>query len=315
MNKKRPPVTFLMPVKNGENFLENSLRLIESMSLEDDEILIVNDKSTDRTTKILKDFSNLNQKISVLNNSSAGLVNALNLGIKNAQHNLIARVDVDDLYAQNRISSQLDVFDSSTAAVFSDYSLFSDSSGELGSIVSAVYPIPTSCSLIASQRTPHSSVIFSRAAVIEAGGYRTEDFPAEDLSLWLRLSRLGHLKTVPETLLKYRLNPLGITSTQRHNMLVKKESLLQTIKVNPADIAKLRTDAPEIATLYKNLTYASARRILLAKDMVAIGRRYKNCRALEISAAIILSSELFGTQGLKTFAELSLQKNQRRRLR
>ena len=315
MSKLRPPVTFLMPVKNGGDFLENSLRSIESLSLEGDEILIVNDKSTDRTSKILKEFSILNQRISVLNNSNPGLVNALNLGIQNAQHNLIARVDVDDLYMNNRISSQLTVFDSSTVAVFSDYSLFSDSSGEFGIIVSAVYPISTSCSLIASQRTPHSSVIFSRDAVIEAGGYRSEDFPAEDLSLWLRLSRLGHLKSVPEILLKYRLNPLGITSTQRHNMLIKKESLLQTIKVNPTDIEKLRTHALEISNLYANHTYTSSRRILLAKDMLAIGRRYKNGRELEISAAKILSGEIFSKQGLKAFHDLSLQKYKRSRLR
>lgn len=314
MNRERPLVTFLMPVKNGDIFLENSLRLIESLSCEGDEILIVNDKSTDRTSEILKEFSILNQRISVLNNTNTGLVNALNLGIKNARNNLIARVDVDDLYMSNRISSQLAVFDSSTVAVFSDYSLFSDSRGDLGLIVSAVYPIPTSCSLIASQRTPHSSVIFSRDAVIEAGGYRNEDFPAEDLSLWLRLSRLGHLKSVPETLLKYRLNPLGITSMQRHNMLIKKESLLQTIKVNPVDIDKLRAEALEISNLYTNHVYASSRRILLAKDMVAIGRRYKKGRELEIRGARILSSELIKPDGLKAFYKLSSQKYQRSRL-
>jgi glycosyltransferase involved in cell wall biosynthesis len=315
LNKQRPPVTFLMPVKNGDKFLENSIRSIEGLSLEGDEILIINDKSTDRTSKILREFSILNQRISVLNNYNPGLVNALNLGIQNAQHNLIARVDVDDLYMNNRISSQLAIFDSSTVAVFSDYSLFSDLSGELGSIVSAVYPTSTSCSLISSQRTPHPSVMFSRDAVIEAGGYRSEDFPAEDLSLWLRLSRLGHLKSVPEALLKYRLNPLGVTSTQRHNMVIKKESLLQTIKINPTDIEKLRTDPLEISNLYANHTYTSSRRILLAKDMLAIGRRYKNGRELEISAARILSSEIFSKQGLKAFHDLSLQKYQRSRLR
>ncbi len=315
MNKERPSVTFLMPVKNGDEFLENSLRSIENLSLEGDEILIVNDKSTDRTSAILEKFSALNPRISVLNNHNPGLVNALNLGVQNARHDLIARVDVDDLYMDNRVSSQLAVFDSDTVAVFSDYSLFSDSFGELGSIVSAIYPVATSCSLIASQRTPHSSVIFSRDAVIEAGGYRSEDFPAEDLSLWLRLSRLGYIKSVPEVLLKYRLNPLGITSTQRHNMLIKKESLLQTIKVNPTDIERLRTDALEISALYTNHTYASSRRILLAKDMVAISRRYKNGRELEITAARILSTELFSKQGHKAFYELSLQKYQRRRLR
>jgi hypothetical protein len=49
--------------------------------------------------------------------------------------------------------------------------------------------------------------------------------------------------------------------------------------------------------------------------MVAISRRYKNGRELEITAARILSTELFSKQGHKAFYELSLQKYQRRRLR
>jgi glycosyltransferase involved in cell wall biosynthesis len=315
LNKQRPPVTFLMPVRNGDEFLENSLRSIENQSLEGDEILIINDHSTDRTPKILEEFSIVNQRITVLNTSSPGLVNALNLGIRNAQHDLIARFDVDDLYMDKRISCQTALFDSDTVAVFSDYSLFSDSAGELGLIASAVYPTATSCSLIASQRTPHSSAIFSRDAVIEAGGYRIEDFPAEDLSLWLRLARLGHLRSVPEALLKYRLNPLGITSTRRHEMLMKKESLLQTIRVNPTDIDRLRSEALEISTLYSNDTHTSERRILLAKDMLAISRRYEKCRELETNAARILAREFFSKRGLNALSGLSLQKYQRRRLR
>jgi hypothetical protein len=98
-------------------------------------------------------------------------------------------------------------------------------------------------------------------------------------------------------------------------MLTKKESLLQIIKVNPKDIEKLRTDALEISAMYTQHNYPSSRRILLAKDMVAISRRYKNGRDLEVTAARILSNELFSNQGRKAIFELSLQKFQRRRLR
>jgi len=49
--------------------------------------------------------------------------------------------------------------------------------------------------------------------------------------------------------------------------------------------------------------------------MLAIGRRYKNGRELEISAARILSSEFLSKQGLKAFSELSIQKYHRQRLR
>jgi hypothetical protein len=242
-------------------------------------------------------------------------VKSLNLGVNRSKNLWIARFDADDSYSPLRLQEQRSGLQPGVAVVFSDYMFLSASNLRLGTVYSAIYPNPTAISLVASQRTAHPSAVINRDKLLQAGGYLEEDFPAEDLSLWLRLSRLGYIKSVPEVLLKYRLNPLGITSTQRHNMLIKKESLLQTIKVNPIDVERLCTEALEISAMYTNHTYASSRRILLAKDMVAISRRYKNGREMEITASRILSSELFSNQGLKAFYELSLQKYRRRRLR
>ena len=225
----RSPVTFLMPVRNGRDFLIDSLENIDAMADSSDEILVINDHSSDGTDEILHSMKSIIKNLVVLNNPNSGLVKALNFGLEEASNNLIARVDVDDTYQIDRINKQIDSFTPSTVAVFSDYTFVSPDKSNLGTIYSAVHPLAVSASLVSSQRTAHPSVVFSREAVIQVGGYRESDFPAEDLSLWLRLSRVGELRSVPLPLLNYRINPQGISATRRSEMLMKKTSLLSEI--------------------------------------------------------------------------------------
>ena len=48
------PISVLMPVKNGERFLPTALKYLTDNCSPEDEIIIVNDNSTDNTLKILQ---------------------------------------------------------------------------------------------------------------------------------------------------------------------------------------------------------------------------------------------------------------------
>ena len=309
------PVTFLMPVKNGQDFLNDSMLNILAMATAQDEILVVDDQSTDRTKFTLDVFRETVSNLVVLSNPRPGLANALNFGIKQATNNIIARVDVDDSYAANRISKQLEYFTSTTVAIFSDYKFFSTECSDLGTVYSAVNPIAVSASLISSQRTPHPSVVFSRESVIEVGGYRESDFPAEDLSLWLRLSRVGELKSVPLPLLNYRMNPHGVSATKRTKMIKKKNSLIFEIGLNDSDLEKLENSIQDILLSYQSDTYGSERRILFAKDLLKISKTYKRHQHLRNFSADILLRELLSGDLLPIARRLAIEKIKRARLR
>ena len=120
MTISRAPVTFLMPVKNGALYLIDSLNNIQKMAEPNDEILVVDDASMDETPSILRGFTSQRGNLVILDNPKPGLVNALNLGVKESQHKIIARVDVDDVYPSDRISKQIVGFENSTVAMFSD---------------------------------------------------------------------------------------------------------------------------------------------------------------------------------------------------
>ena len=311
----RSPVTFLMPIRNGRDFLIDSLANIDAMADSSDEILVINDHSSDGTDEILHSMKSKIKNLVVLNNPSSGLVKALNFGLEEASNNLIARVDVDDTYQIDRINKQIDSFTSSTVAVFSDYTFVSPDKSNLGAIYSAVHPLAVSASLVSSQRTAHPSVVFSREAVIQIGGYRESDFPAEDLSLWLRLSRVGELRSVPLPLLNYRINPKGVSATRRSEMLMKKTLLLKDIGIYKHDLDQMENSIPDILASYNSISNDSERRILFARDLLTISKVGKKNIHLQKASLGILSKELISGRLLPKTSKLLIEKLRRRQLR
>jgi len=265
-------VTALMPVKNGGVFLQRSLLQLQLSCNETDEILVIDDFSNDNTAQIVKDASKTDERIRLLSNSNPGIVGALNLGLSEASNKWIARVDVDDIYEVSRIDEQRVRINSNVIGIFSDYDFFSENFPYLGTIPSAIDSDAVAVSLISSQRTAHPSILFNKESVLDVGGYQHEDFPAEDLSLWLRMSRVGKLISVPKVLLHYRLSAGSVTGTKRLASISKKNSLIQSIGINPLNVEKVSAKLEQIFEVYKSEIFTNEREILLVRDLVMILR-------------------------------------------
>jgi glycosyltransferase involved in cell wall biosynthesis len=259
-------LTVLMPVKNGGRFLPDAIRGIEAMVNQLDEVLVIDDGSTDETLRTLKLWAESNPQVRVISNRGFGLVDALNLGLAEAKFDWIARVDVDDRYSKDRLSMQKSLIQNDTVAIFCDYDIFYDGVKPLGTIHSGVLSPAVSISLLTSQRTAHPASLFNKEAALSVGGYRKQDFPAEDLSLWLRLSRLGKLKSIPQTLLHYRMSQGSISSTKPIEMARKRDTLLKDVGLNPMDVQKFLEDYFNIFKEYEYLEGAAQRRVLLFRD-------------------------------------------------
>lgn len=217
-------ITALLPIKNGEPWILRSITSIAENLRLDDELLIIDDGSTDNSRALAKSIgSHLSMRI--LKNPGNGLVDALNYGVSKSKSDWVARFDVDDLYAPSRLEVQRQLIKNGVAAIFSDYTFRSESGQFLGEILSPVSHKATTLSLLNSQRTAHPSSLFSKEEFNRAGGYRERDFPAEDLSLWIRLSRVGELVSSPVPLLEYTLRKGSITG-ERYNLAKSKHSEL-----------------------------------------------------------------------------------------
>jgi|GEM_PF-1208503 len=97
-------VSVIIPVYNGANFLLPTVNHVLSQNYRSLEIIVVDDGSTDNTQGIAAGISD---RIRYLYQPNSGPASARNLGIEQAKGNIIAFLDVDDLWSQDKLHLQL----------------------------------------------------------------------------------------------------------------------------------------------------------------------------------------------------------------
>ena len=95
-------VSIIVPFYNVENYIEKCLQSLVNQTLEDIEILLVNDGSKDRSEEIAKQFiEKYPNKIIYLEKENGGLSDARNYAIPHAKGEYIAFLDSDDYVETN----------------------------------------------------------------------------------------------------------------------------------------------------------------------------------------------------------------------
>lgn len=204
-------ITSILPVRNAAHWLPRTLPTILSNLSPIDQLIVINDGSTDSSLSLIKTIA-AGFNVRILDGRGRGLVSSLNMGLEQAEHEWIARFDADDFYPSDRLIHQRQRIRDDVGVIFSDYEFFLNGITSLGVIPSPIFDFATRLSLLRSQRTAHPSVIFRRELVTAVGGYRESDFPAEDLGLWLRLAEFTKIQSSPHIGLHYNLNNDSVSS-------------------------------------------------------------------------------------------------------
>ncbi len=91
-----PKISIIIPVYNVEKYLNRCVDSILNQSLQDFEIILVNDGSTDSSPKICDEYVQQDERIHVIHKQNARVAAARNDGIKVAQGEFISLIDSDD---------------------------------------------------------------------------------------------------------------------------------------------------------------------------------------------------------------------------
>lgn len=97
-------VSVIVPVYNGEKYIKSCLDSIIGNDLKEIEIIVINDGSTDYTSKILKEYKTKYDIIEVIKKENEGQGSARNIGIDLAKGEFITFVDADDEIHNNMLS-------------------------------------------------------------------------------------------------------------------------------------------------------------------------------------------------------------------
>lgn len=97
---RNPKISVIVPMYNAATHIEASINSIREQSIEDIEILCIDDGSSDDTAKIVKDIANADERIIYLSQRNSGPAVARNFGIDKAKGEYIAFMDSDDFYPE-----------------------------------------------------------------------------------------------------------------------------------------------------------------------------------------------------------------------
>ncbi|RED97493.1 glycosyltransferase involved in cell wall biosynthesis [Marinoscillum furvescens DSM 4134] len=105
-------VSILMPVKNGEKFINETVSSISEQSYSDWELIIVDDHSTDSTVDIISSFCGEDSRIRQYTNPGQGILPALEYALSQANGSYVTRMDADDLMPKDRIQLMVNAISS-----------------------------------------------------------------------------------------------------------------------------------------------------------------------------------------------------------
>ncbi len=199
-----PRVSVVLAVHNGEDMVGEAVRSVLEQTLEDFELIAIDDGSTDGTPEVLRSFEDSRMRV-VTNPENSGYVTVRNTGLRLARAPLLAVHDHDDLSRADRLQRQVRFLERhpECAAVSSWYRFSAFGRAE------RLITMPTEdrairWRLLFAPAVPHGAMTLRVAAARQAGGYDQRYHHAEDYDLQCRLGRVGRLRNIPEPLMTVR---------------------------------------------------------------------------------------------------------------
>ena len=205
--KPDPEITVLMPVYNQQQFLDESIQSILNQSFADFEFIIINDGSYDKSANIINQYSKLDKRIIIINNSeNLGISSALNIGIKKSKGKYIARMDADDISLRNRLQEQKFFLDNNLeTGVCGTYSEILLQNGKKKIQKHPLRHDDLKTRLIFSVPVSHPTVMMRSNVLKKYKIFFNENLKeVQDYDFWIKFAKYSNFSNIGKVLLKYR---------------------------------------------------------------------------------------------------------------
>jgi glycosyltransferase involved in cell wall biosynthesis len=198
-------ITVVIPVRNRERLVARAIESVAAQTLPPDEIIVVDDASTDRTIDVVESFSKSLKTLKLISlTKNVGAAQARNIAVKNAKSDLIAFLESDDVWYAEKLSRQVTEFDANKNVVAAFCGVVIITPGTeyrhhyipkpeitLNDLYHSSLLVTMSCALV------------RRKALLDAGGFDETLRNCEDWDLFIRLAERGKISVVQEELVEY----------------------------------------------------------------------------------------------------------------
>ena len=217
------PISVVIPSYNSAAFLPECLESILQQTQLPQEIIVVDDGSTDETSEVIRRYV---PRVTYLRKPNGGAPSARNHGVLAASSKWIAFLDVDDISLPIRFDRQMKLVERTGCdLVFSDQTVINTGTGATASWFAKngfqelltpkpVLENPYEMLLRYGSFVSPSTVLVRRECLSETGGFDESLPPAEDYDLFLRISRKFSFAVDLEPLVLRRVHGKNISSNR-----------------------------------------------------------------------------------------------------
>lgn len=200
-------ISVIIPSYNSAKTIAETIDSVRQQTINDWELIVVNDGSTDNTLEIVKAIEE--PRLKIISAANGGVARARNLGVAEAKGKYLAFLDADDLWVSDKLERQLQALEQTPKAIAAySWTCFMDEQSD-GYVYHSspsyqycgdVYPRLLQGDFIHSG----SNVLVRREALSQAGRFDPQCNGCEDWDMWLRLAAIGHFAVVPQHQIIYR---------------------------------------------------------------------------------------------------------------
>lgn len=256
-----PKISFVMPVKNGEKLVAQTIESLQNQTVSDLEIVVVNDHSEDDTENIVRQMAESDPRIKLINQDTDkfGVSAARNTGTKAATGEIIFPVDSDDPNFPNRAEVSLSELEKNDADVFyGNIERFYTETGEraLRHFQDFDEKMARNINIF-----PHPASAFKKEIFDAVGGYDEGITIGEDYDFFLSaLDKCYKFSSKNIALAQYTMHPGQLTTTDDPEKIKKRQEWNRIVRAKhnifEVDPEYVRENAnPEVVDFYINKNY------------------------------------------------------------
>ena len=213
-----PRVSVVMPVYNDLRFLDEAVSSVLVQSFQNFELIVIDDATGQDAV-----FARLAERDSririITNKANLGTAAAANRGVASARANIIAPLDADDIAEPTRLEQLVAALDADPALglVGSWFTTIDEAGARRELVRTPECDLKVRWTNLFCNPFCHSSVAYRRNIFEAANGYEADQPILADQYLWSRMLPICRVRNIPDALVRYRINPRGLTATSTHD--------------------------------------------------------------------------------------------------
>jgi Glycosyl transferase family 2 len=218
LSENDPIVSVVIPVHNRDKFLPLAINSVLKNTLQDFEIIIIDNASTDGSRAVAEEFAANDSRIRSISSDVNLIARALNMGVHAARGRYIAQLDSDDEYITRTLEKMVEHLENhpNCGLAISYYELM-DEKGSILEEFGVIEHLEYNINNIMRVDGAGAVRVWRKNAILEFGGFNETDFPnyGEDYDLVLKVGEKYDVDRVHASLYRYRRHP-GNTDALRN---------------------------------------------------------------------------------------------------